>query len=95
MATADGRVVKSSYTRGNGYYVKIQHNDTYSTQYLHMQKKGRIKQGKYVKQGDVIGRIGMTGNTSGLMFVIDFGKMVSKLIHLSKNYRLVSLFLKN
>ena len=30
-----------------------------------MQKKGRIKQGKYVKQGDVIGRIGMTGNTSG------------------------------
>ena len=44
MATADGRVVKSSYTRGNGYYVKIQHNNKYSTQYLHMQKKGRIKQ---------------------------------------------------
>ena len=65
MATADGRVVKSSYTRGNGYYVKIQHNDRYSTQYLHMQKKGRIKQGKYVKQGDVIGKVGMTGNTSG------------------------------
>ena len=65
MATADGRVVKSSYTRGNGYYVKIQHNDRYSTQYLHMQKNGRIKQGKYVKQGEVIGRIGMTGNTSG------------------------------
>ena len=65
MATADGRVVKSSYTRGNGYYVKIQHNNKYSTQYLHMQKKGRIKQGKYVKQGDVIGKVGMTGNTSG------------------------------
>ena len=65
MATADGRVIKSSYTRGNGYYVKIQHNDKYSTQYLHMQKNGRIKQGSYVKQGDVIGRIGMTGNTSG------------------------------
>tara|TARA_B100001057_G_scaffold312744_1_gene312821 strand:+ start:5978 stop:7225 length:1248 start_codon:yes stop_codon:yes gene_type:complete len=65
MATADGRVIKSSYTRGNGYYVKIQHNDKYSTQYLHMQKNGRIKQGRYVKQGDVIGRIGMTGNTSG------------------------------
>ncbi len=65
MATADGRVVKSSYTRGNGYYVKIQHNNSYSTQYLHMQKKGRIKKGAYVKQGDVIGRVGMTGNTSG------------------------------
>ena len=65
MATADGKVIKSSYTRGNGYYVKIQHNNKYATQYLHMQKKGRVKQGQYVKQGEVIGRIGMTGNTSG------------------------------
>ena len=65
MATADGRVVQSSYTRGNGYYVKIQHNNQYSTQYLHMEKKGRIKRGTYVKQGDIIGRVGMTGNTSG------------------------------
>ena len=65
MATADGKVIKSSYTRGNGYYVKIQHNNKYATQYLHMQKQGRVKQGQYVKQGEVIGRIGMTGNTSG------------------------------
>ena len=65
MATASGKVVKSSYTRGNGYYVKIKHNKTYSTQYLHMQKRGRVKQGSYVKQGDIIGKIGMTGNTSG------------------------------
>ena len=65
MATADGRVEKSAYTRANGYYVKIKHNDTYTTQYLHMQKNGRVKKGQYVKQGDVIGRIGMTGNTSG------------------------------
>ena len=65
MATADGRVEKSSYTKGNGYYVKIKHNSNYSTQYLHMQKNGRVKKGQYVKQGDVIGRIGMTGNTSG------------------------------
>ena len=65
MATASGKVVKSSYTRGNGYYIKIKHNNTYSTQYLHMQKRGRVKQGSYVKQGDIIGKIGMTGNTSG------------------------------
>ncbi len=65
MATADGRVEKSSYTRANGYYVKIKHNNTYSTQYLHMQKNGRVKKGQYVKQGDIIGKIGMTGNTSG------------------------------
>ena len=65
MATADGRVEKSSFTKSNGYYIKIKHNNTYSTQYLHMQKNGRVKKGQYVKQGDVIGRIGMTGNTSG------------------------------
>ena len=65
MATADGRVEKSSYSRANGYYIKIKHNNTYSTQYLHMQKNGRVKKGQYVKQGDVIGRIGMSGNTSG------------------------------
>ncbi len=65
MATADGRVEKSSYTKANGYFVKLKHNNTYSTQYLHMQKKGRVKKGQYVKQGDIIGRIGMTGNTSG------------------------------
>ena len=65
MATADGRVEKSSYSKANGYFVKLKHNNTYSTQYLHMQKKGRVKKGQYVKQGDIIGRIGMTGNTSG------------------------------
>ena len=65
MATADGRVEKSSYSRANGYYIKIKHNNIYSTQYLHMQKNGRVKKGQHVKQGDVIGRIGMSGNTSG------------------------------
>ena len=63
-ATAAGRVVKSGYTRGNGYYVTIKHNATYSTQYLHMRERG-LKVGKYVSQGDRIGYVGMTGYTSG------------------------------
>ena len=63
-ATASGKVVKSSYSRGNGNYVKIKHNGTYSTQYLHMDKRG-VKVGQFVKQGDYIGTVGMTGNTSG------------------------------
>ncbi|WP_053970995.1 peptidoglycan DD-metalloendopeptidase family protein [Mangrovimonas sp. ST2L15] len=63
-ATANGTVIKSAYTRGNGNYVKIKHNATYSTQYLHM-KKQNVKVGQFVKQGDVIGWVGMTGNTSG------------------------------
>jgi len=63
-ATASGTVTKSSYTRSNGNYVKIKHNWTYSTQYLHMDKRG-VKVGQFVKQGDYIGTVGMTGNTSG------------------------------
>ncbi len=64
LATANGTVTKSSYTRGNGKYVKIKHNATYSTQYLHM-KNRNVKAGQFVKQGDVIGWVGMTGNTGG------------------------------
>ena len=64
LATADGIVTKSERKGGNGKYVKIRHNATYDTQYLHMSKQA-VKVGQFVKQGDVIGYIGMTGNTSG------------------------------
>lgn len=64
MATANGTVTKANYSRGNGNYVKIKHNSTYATQYLHM-KRRKVSVGQYVKQGDVIGWVGMTGNTSG------------------------------
>jgi murein DD-endopeptidase MepM/ murein hydrolase activator NlpD len=64
MATADGTVIESTRKGGNGNYVKIRHNGTYATQYLHM-KKQNVKKGQFVRQGDVIGWVGMTGNTSG------------------------------
>ena len=64
MSTANGTVIKASYTRGNGNYVKVKHNAAYSTQYLHMKKRA-VKVGDVVKQGQVIGYIGMTGSTSG------------------------------
>ena len=64
LATANGKVVKSRYSKGNGNYVTIKHNGTYSTQYLHM-KKRKVKVGEFVKQGETIGWVGMTGNTSG------------------------------
>ncbi len=64
LATADGTVTKSERRGGNGNYVKIRHNGTYETQYLHMQKRiARV--GDFVRQGEVIGTIGMTGNTGG------------------------------
>ncbi|UJH66075.1 peptidoglycan DD-metalloendopeptidase family protein [Allomuricauda sp. SCSIO 65647] len=64
IATADGTVTESTRRGGNGRYVKIRHNGTYSTQYLHMRKQ-KVKRGEFVRQGDVIGWVGMTGNTSG------------------------------
>ncbi|MGB5419641.1 peptidoglycan DD-metalloendopeptidase family protein [Algibacter sp.] len=64
MATANGTVIDSKRRGGNGNYVKIRHNATYETQYLHM-KKRKSKVGDFVKQGDVIGWVGMTGNTGG------------------------------
>ena len=64
MATASGTVVESRKRGGNGNYVKIRHNNIYSTQYLHMRKR-KVRKGQYVKQGDIIGTVGMTGNTSG------------------------------
>ena len=64
MATASGTITESRKKGGNGNYVKIRHNNTYATQYLHMSRR-KVKRGQYVKQGDVIGWVGMTGNTSG------------------------------
>ncbi|WP_439151002.1 peptidoglycan DD-metalloendopeptidase family protein [Winogradskyella sp.] len=64
MATANGTVVESTRRGGNGKYVKIRHNATYSTQYLHMSRQA-VKKGQFVKQGDIIGYVGMTGNTGG------------------------------
>ena len=64
LSTANGTVVKSSYTRANGRYVTVKHNNTYSTQYLHM-RTSNVRVGQQIEQGDVIGWVGMTGNTSG------------------------------
>ena len=65
MATASGTVIESAYhRRGNGHFVKIKHNNTYTTQYLHMRKR-KVRKGQYVKQGDIIGLVGHTGSTGG------------------------------
>jgi murein DD-endopeptidase MepM/ murein hydrolase activator NlpD len=64
MATANGTVTKSGYNGGNGKYVKIRHNATYETQYLHMSRRA-AKVGQFVKQGQIIGYVGNTGSSSG------------------------------
>lgn len=62
----DGKVISATYDRANGRMVKIKHNSTYSTAYLHLSRFGQgIKAGKMVKQGDVIGYVGSTGLSTG------------------------------
>ena len=66
LSTANGTVTEARYKRNNGNYVKVRHNSTYSTQYLHMSKiKSGIRPGVYVKQGEVIGYVGSTGLATG------------------------------
>ena len=72
-STADGEIVTATYNKYNGYYVKIKHNSTYTTQYLHMDKSSKrlwankgIKKGKKVRQGiDIIGYVGRSGQATG------------------------------
>ena len=65
-SVADGVVTEARRNRGNGIYVKIKHNNKYSTQYLHMSKFAKkIKKGVKVIQGQTIGYVGSTGLASG------------------------------
>jgi murein DD-endopeptidase MepM/ murein hydrolase activator NlpD len=67
LTVGDGVVTAVGYQRnGGGNYVKIKHNSVYSTTYMHLSRFGNgIRQGAYVKQGDVIGYVGSTGLSSG------------------------------
>ncbi|MDF9800632.1 murein DD-endopeptidase MepM/ murein hydrolase activator NlpD [Catalinimonas alkaloidigena] len=65
-AVGDGMITKANYSGGAGNYVKIRHNNTYTTGYMHLSKYGKdIRVGKYVKQGDIIGYVGSTGISTG------------------------------
>ena len=66
VATADGDVIRAAYTSANGNYVKIKHNDVYSTGYLHMSRFAQgIREGVRVQQGQLIGYVGSTGMATG------------------------------
>ena len=60
-----GIVTKRSYSSIGGYYVIIDHNNGYRTYYGHMASPAYFPEGIAVEKGEAIGRIGMTGRTSG------------------------------
>ena len=64
MTTASGVIEQTGFTAGNGNFVKVKHDGTYSTQYLHMSRI-LVRRGQHVNQGDVIGKVGSTGLATG------------------------------
>ena len=66
MASGAGKVIRARWCGGGGNCVKIKHNSTYQTVYAHMKSFARgIKEGKRVKQGQIIGYVGSTGMSTG------------------------------
>jgi murein DD-endopeptidase MepM/ murein hydrolase activator NlpD len=65
-AAGDGSVVRAGPFSSFGNYIKIRHNGTYSTAYAHLNAFARgIRQGKRVRQGQIIGYVGTTGRSTG------------------------------
>ena len=62
----DGKVIFSGYKRSTGYMVRVQHNDRYTTEYMHLSKiASSARVGARVTRGSVIGKVGSTGLASG------------------------------
>jgi murein DD-endopeptidase MepM/ murein hydrolase activator NlpD len=66
VSIGDGKVIMKGWTSGGGNTLKIKHNGTYTTGYMHLRGFARgITTGSSVKMGEVIGYVGMTGLATG------------------------------
>ncbi len=66
MASGSGTITRARWCGGGGNCVKIKHNSAYETIYAHMKSFAKgIKEGKKVKQGQIIGYVGSTGMSTG------------------------------
>ncbi len=84
---ADGVVISASYTKSNGKYVKIKHDKTYQTQYLHMSRFAKgIVPGATVTRGQTIGFVGSTGLATGPHVCFRFWKNGRQVNHLRENF---------
>lgn len=74
-SVGEGTVLEARYTSANGNFVKIKHNNTITTQYLHMSKiASGMKPGARIRQGQVIGFVGSTGLATGPHLCFRFWK---------------------
>ena len=66
MSIGDGTVLSVGWAGGGGNTVKIRHNSSYTTSYMHLSRYARgLKTGQHVHQGQVIGYVGSTGTATG------------------------------
>ncbi|MFG2105108.1 peptidoglycan DD-metalloendopeptidase family protein, partial [Micromonospora echinaurantiaca] len=65
LASYAGTVSYSGWDNGGGWYVKLNHGGGWETLYLHMQSAPAVSTGQSVHRGDLLGRVGSTGNSSG------------------------------
>ena len=66
MASGSGTITRARWCGGGGNCVKIKHNSTYETIYAHMKSFAKgVKEGRKVKQGQIIGYVGSTGMSTG------------------------------
>lgn len=86
IAVGDGIVTEATQRGGNGKYVRIRHDKTYETQYLHMSGfAAGIRPGARVVQGQVIGYVGATGLATGPHVCFRFWKNGQQVDHLRLN----------
>ena len=66
MASGSGTITRARWCGGGGNCIKIKHNSTYETIYAHMKSFAKgIKEGRKVRQGQIIGYVGSTGLSTG------------------------------
>jgi murein DD-endopeptidase MepM/ murein hydrolase activator NlpD len=63
-AAADGRVIRAGWNGGYGKYTCISHGGRFTTCYGHQSRIG-VRSGERVRRGEVIGRVGTTGASTG------------------------------
>jgi len=63
-ATADGKVIRQRYDKGEGHFILIDHGNGFRTKFAHLQKS-LVNKGDQVARGQVIGLVGNSGRSTG------------------------------
>lgn len=85
MSIGDGVIENAERKGGNGNYVKIRHNKTYESQYLHLSRFAKgVRKGTRVLQGQIIGYVGSTGLATGPHLCFRLWKNGTQIDHLKE-----------